>query len=237
MIEELKESFIDNPPGFAIAALSVGAVAIGLILGVSKGGFKPTAAQGPAKAVKSLDLMLFAIAPGRKVEWEGQEISFNKSLYGQVAYNFDGVSMPTDEQVALCETHSIDRICMINNEWIPVGELPVLTAPIPQIPDTPDAILRAWGGANPYEVLTHGLATMLLTQESDPAIELINEIDEPDRKEALMIAYQWSLSRRESVGEVGKADFLNRAKNDRKCEYLKLNRSQIWEDLQVLLEP
>ena len=45
MIEELKESFIDNPTGFAIAALSVGAVAIGLILGVSKGGLKPTAAQ------------------------------------------------------------------------------------------------------------------------------------------------------------------------------------------------
>ena len=196
--------------------------------------------KGPAKAVKSLDLMLFAIAPGRKVEWEGQEISFNKSLYGQVAYNFDGVSMPTDEQVALCETHSIDRICMINNEWIPVGELPALAVPIPQIPDSPAEILRAWGGANPYEVLTHGLATMLLTQnstqESDPAIDLINEIDDPDKKEAMMIAYQWALSKSESSGEVRRSDFINRAKNDRNCTYLKLNRNQIWEELETLIE-
>ena len=192
--------------------------------------------KGPAKAVKSLDLMLFAIAPGRTVEWEGQEITFNKSLYGQVAYNFDGLSMPTDEQISLCAAHSIDRICMINSEWILVGELPALTAPPPKIPDSPAAVLRAWGGANPYEVLTQGIATMLLTQNSDPAIDLINEIEEPDRKEAMLIAYQWALSRQESVGEVTKTDFLNRAKHDRKCEYLKQNRNQIWEELQALIE-
>ncbi len=192
--------------------------------------------KGPAKAVKSLDLMLFAIAPGRTVEWEGQEISFNKSLYGQVSYNFDGVSMPTDEQVALCAAHNIDRICMINNEWIPVGELPVLTAPIPQIPDSPAEILRAWGGASPYEVLTHGLATMLMPQETDPALDLINEIEDPDRREALSIAYQWALSKSESSGEIRRNDFINRARNERKCQYLKRNRNQIWEELEALIE-
>jgi hypothetical protein len=192
--------------------------------------------KGPAKAVKSLDLMLFAIAPERTVEWEGQEISFNKSLYGQVAYNFDGVSMPTDEQVSLCEAHQIDRICMINNEWVPVGALPVLTAPIQTIPDSPAAILRAWGGANPYEVLTQGLAAMLLTQEVDPAIELINEIDDPERKEAMLIGYQWAIAKSESTGEIRRADFINRARNERSCKYLKLNRNQIWEELETLIE-
>ena len=197
--------------------------------------------KGPAKAVKSLDLMLFAIAPGRTVVWEGQEISFSQSLYGQVAYNFDGLSMPTDEQVALCAAHNIDRICMINNEWIPVGELPVLTAPIPPtppIPDSPAEILRAWGGANPYEVLTQGIASMLLTQEpaADPAIDLINEIEDPDKKEAMMIAYQWALDKCESSGEIRRADFISRAKNERNCKYLKLNRNQIWEELETLIE-
>ena len=193
--------------------------------------------KGPAKAVKLLDLMLFAIAPGRSVEWEGQEISFNTALYGQVAHNFQGLSMPTAEQTALCSQHDIDRICFMNGEWLPVGELPKIAPAVVVIPDTPAALARAWGGANPYDVLTQGIAQMLLTQEIDPAIDLINELDEPDRKEALLIAYQWSLSRRESVTEITKTDFLNRAKNDRKCEYLKLNRNQIWEDLQVLLEP
>ncbi len=191
--------------------------------------------KGPAKAVKSLDLMLFAIAPGRTVEWEGQEISFNKSLYGQVAYNFDGVSMPTDEQVSLCAAHKIDRICMINSEWIPVGELPALTAPPPKIPDSPAAVLRAWGGANPYEVLTHGLATMLLTENSDPAIDLINEIEESDKKEALTIAYNWASSRRDKGTETTRTDFLNRARAEKKSHYLRDNRDEIWDELQALL--
>ena len=145
--------------------------------------------------------------------------------------------MPTAEQTALCSQHDIDRICFMNGEWLPVGELPKIAPAVVVIPDTPAALARAWGGANPYDVLTQGIAQMLLTQEIDPAIDLINELDEPDRKEALMIAYQWSLSRRESVTEITKTDFLNRAKNDRKCEYLKLNRNQVWEDLQTLLEP
>lgn len=45
MIEELKESVLENPTGLAIAALSVGAVAIGLFLGFAKGGLKVSPAQ------------------------------------------------------------------------------------------------------------------------------------------------------------------------------------------------
>ncbi len=45
MIDELKESLLENPTGFAIAAISVGAVAIGLFIGISKGGLKASPAQ------------------------------------------------------------------------------------------------------------------------------------------------------------------------------------------------
>lgn len=45
MIEDLKDSITDNPIGFAIAAVSVGAVAIGLFIGISKGGLKASPAQ------------------------------------------------------------------------------------------------------------------------------------------------------------------------------------------------
>lgn len=45
MIDELKDSLTENPAGFAIAAVSVGAVALGLFMGFSKGGLKASPAQ------------------------------------------------------------------------------------------------------------------------------------------------------------------------------------------------
>ena len=51
-----------------------------------------------------------------------------------------------------------------------------------------------------------------------------------------MIAYQWAISKSESSGEVSRSDFLNRARNERNCKYLKLNRNQIWEELETLIE-
>jgi hypothetical protein len=189
--------------------------------------------KGPAKAVKSLDLMMFAIAPGRTAEWNGQEISFNTSLFGQVAHNFDDVKMPTDEQIQLCATHGIDRICYLNREWLPVGDLPKLE-PTP-IPDTPTALARAWGGVNLHEVLALGMAKTFFPGSVDPAIALIDEVPEQDKKEALKIAYQWAIERQQCGQEITKPDFLNRAKNDRNCQYLKLNRGQLWDELQALL--
>ena len=189
--------------------------------------------KGPAKAVKCLDLMLFAIAPGRTASWNGQEITFNNALFGQVSHNFDGVTMPTDEQVSLCAAHNIDRICYLNGEWLPVGDLPKLE-PTP-IPDTPAALARAWNQANVHEVMTMGLLEALIPGSCDPVAALLEEITDKDRKQALSIAYQWAIDKQQSGQEIKKSDFLNRAKNDRQSEYLKLNRSQIWEDLQALI--
>lgn len=188
--------------------------------------------EGPAKAIKSLDLMFFSIAPDRKVEWNGQEITFNKELFDQVRHNFS-IEMPTAEQVQLCNEHEIDRICYLNGEWLPIGDLPKLEPPA--IPDTPTALARAWGGANVHEIMALGLAETFFPGSCDPAIALLEEIPEEDRKEALKIAYQWAMERQQSGQEITKTDFLNRAKNERKSDYLKLNRQQLWEELQALL--
>jgi hypothetical protein len=141
--------------------------------------------------------------------------------------------MPTAEQIQLCSQHEIDRICYLNGEWLPVGDLPKLE-PTP-IPDTPTALARAWGGVNLHEVLALGMAETFFPGSVDPAIALIDEVPEEDKKEALKIAYQWAIERQQSGQEITKPDFLNRAKNDRNCQYLKLNRNQLWDELQALL--
>lgn len=189
--------------------------------------------EGPAKAIKSLDLMLFAVAPGRNVVWNKQEITFNEALYAQVSSNFDNVSRPTAEQVQLCNSYGIDRICFLNGEWLPVGDLPKLEPSV--IPDTPAAIARIWNGANMHEVMAMGLVEALIPGTYDPVGALIDEIADNDKRVALQIAYQWAMDRKQSGQEITKSDFLNRAKNERRSDYLKMNRNHIWDELQALL--
>jgi hypothetical protein len=45
MLDDIKDSIFENPTGAVIAALSFGAIVVGLGLGVSKGNFTPDAAQ------------------------------------------------------------------------------------------------------------------------------------------------------------------------------------------------
>jgi hypothetical protein len=75
----------------------------------------------------------------------------------------------------------------------------------------------------------------LIPGSCDPVGALLDEIPDDDKKEALKIAYQWAIDRQQSGQEITKSDFLNRAKNDRNCQYLKLNRNHIWDELQALL--
>jgi hypothetical protein len=122
----------------------------------------------------------------------------------------------------------------MGGEWLPVGDLPKLEPS--QIPESPPALARAWGGANLHEVLALSMAETFFPGSVDPAMALIEEIENPEKREALKIAYNWSLDRKQSVGQVSKQDFLNRAKNERRCEYLKLNRNDLWGDLEALIE-
>jgi hypothetical protein len=86
------------------------------------------ALQDAAKAIKSLKLVYFAIAPGQFADWEGQTISFDYSLHQQIKANWTSVGMPTDEQIDLLKAHSIDRIVWMGEQWLPVGDLPRIEA-------------------------------------------------------------------------------------------------------------
>jgi len=68
-----------------------------------------------------------------------------------------------------------------------------------------------------------------------PAIELIESIPNGEKRAAVFIAYQWAQRRLSESKEVTREVFLNRAKNERSCDYLRENRSEIWGELEALL--
>jgi hypothetical protein len=98
------------------------------------------------KAIKSLRLLYFAIAPGRFVEWEGQKITFSDELHQQIADNFKGTQKPSEEEASLCRRHGVDRLAYINGIWMPVGELPAIEKTTTPIPDEWEAIGIAMAG-------------------------------------------------------------------------------------------
>ena len=193
------------------------------------------ALKDSAKAIKSLQLVLFAIAPGRECPWKDQIITFNSELYSQVSANFT-ITMPTEEQIQLCNAHDIDRIVFIDNEWTPIGSLPALE-PIAAIeaeptPNSPAPLLSRWKAYAPTELFARAVVHAFT---DNPALELINALDDTDKKDALMTAYNWAIARRENGDEITRDDFLNRARAERKSDYLKDNREEIWDELQALL--
>jgi hypothetical protein len=72
-------------------------------------------------------------------------------------------------------------------------------------------------------------------EEDEVVIALINSEPNADKRQALRVAYNWALARAMAGKVATKADFLNRAKNERKCEYLKEHREEIWEELEALI--
>jgi hypothetical protein len=87
------------------------------------------AIKDSAKAIKSLKLLYFAIVPGLSIDWQGQKVKFDEELHKQITANYDGVGLPTPEQVSLCRRHGLPRIAYMNGEWLPVGELPKIEQP------------------------------------------------------------------------------------------------------------
>lgn len=74
-----------------------------------------------AKAAKSMELVLVAIAPGRTVCWEGQAITFSSPILAQAAANWHGVIEPVG-------SHNAVRIALCEGAWVPVGDMPVVVA-------------------------------------------------------------------------------------------------------------
>jgi hypothetical protein len=88
---------------------------------------------------------------------------------------------------------------------------------------------------SPAEVFTHAFTQSFM--DIDSVLVVINEEADPEKREALTIAYQWAIARQETGATITRSDFLNRAKNDRKSAYLREHRDEIWEELQCLLYP
>jgi hypothetical protein len=82
-----------------------------------------------AKAIKSLKLLYFAIVPSLAIDWQGQKIGFDGELHKQINANYDGVGLPSTEQMSLCRRHKLPRIAYLNGEWLPIGDLPKIEQP------------------------------------------------------------------------------------------------------------
>jgi hypothetical protein len=87
------------------------------------------AMKDSAKAIKSLKLLYFAIVPSLAIYWQGQKIGFDGELHKQLNSNYDGVGLPTTEQMSLCRRHNLPRIGYLNGEWLPIGDLPKIEQP------------------------------------------------------------------------------------------------------------
>jgi hypothetical protein len=87
------------------------------------------AMKDSAKAIKSLKLLYFAIVPSLAIEWQGQKIGFDGELHKQINANYDGVGLPSTEQMSLCRRHKLPRIAYLNGEWLPIGDLPKIEQP------------------------------------------------------------------------------------------------------------
>lgn len=70
------------------------------------------------KAIKKLTLCYLTIHPEKTVDWEGQDIGFNSSLFDQIKNNYPiyyPIDLPND-----------DRVAFISDQWMSIGELPSL---------------------------------------------------------------------------------------------------------------
>jgi hypothetical protein len=80
-----------------------------------------------AKAAKSMELVLVAIAPGRTVYWQKQAITFSPAVYAQALANWHGVVEPAG-------SFDSDRIALCEGVWMPVGDMPAITAQPATVP-------------------------------------------------------------------------------------------------------
>ena len=73
--------------------------------------------QEPGKRIKSLKPVMVAIAPGHTEEWQGQQLTFDTSLYTEVNRNFGSViPFPTAAMVP-----GESRIAYIDGSWCGLG--------------------------------------------------------------------------------------------------------------------
>jgi hypothetical protein len=87
------------------------------------------AMKDSTKAIKSLKLLYLAIVPSMTIDWQGQRVGFDGELHKQVTANYDGIGLPTTEQMSACRRHKQARIAYLNGQWVPIGDLPQIEQP------------------------------------------------------------------------------------------------------------
>ena len=182
-----------------------------------------------ASALKSLRNYTLAsrenlkFADGGTAAFAAPKISTDHPLltrYQTIAYSHDShtwLPIPTLTQPNLDTiTQSIPNL----NHW---GDLPIA-----------DSAYHWQSNAPAQEIFTRAYAQSFM-DITDPTIALINAEPDPEKREALTIAYQWAIARQDTGATITRPDFINRAKNDRKSTYLRHNREEIWDELQRLI--
>jgi hypothetical protein len=179
-----------------------------------------------ASALKSLRNYTLAsrenlkFADGGTAAFAAPKISSDHPLlqrYQTIAYSHDS---QTWLPIPTLSVQDISQLSQSDPKLKAWGELPIAPAP-------------EWNSSSPSEVFTCAYAQSFM--KADPVLEIINSEPDPEKREALTIAYQWAIVRQENGSEITRSDFLNRAKNDRQSTYLRDHREAIWDDLQGLM--
>ena len=182
-----------------------------------------------ASALKSLRNYTLAsrenlkFADGGTAAFAAPKISTDHPLLARhqtIAYSHDAQTWLPIPTLAEDDLTQLSQSTPKLNHW---GDLP---ATIPE---------SQWNSLRPTEeIFTRAYAQSFMNLP-DPMIALIKEEPDPEKREALTIAYQWAIARQDNGATITRQDFINRAKNDRKSTYLRDNRDEIWDDLQRLI--
>ena len=81
--------------------------------------------QGVKELIKGLSPVLVSIPKDVSIMWEDQTLTTDLTVYGQLKINYQGISEPP---VMDC-----DRMVLLDNIWMPMGDLP----PLPQVAPPP----------------------------------------------------------------------------------------------------
>ena len=183
-----------------------------------------------ASALKSLRNYTLAsrdnlkFADGGTAAFAAPRISSDHPLltrYRTIAYSHDSQTWLPIPTLSSQDIAQLSQSVPTLKHW---GDPPIATT---------DSAHSSWNSISSSEVFTCAYAKSFIV--TDPVVEIINSEPDPDKREALTIAYRWAIARQENGAAITRSDFLNRAKNDRQSAYLRDHREELWDDLQRLM--
>jgi hypothetical protein len=207
--------------------------------------FKASQLRRDALLLKECSPMVLSITPGHAVPWTNPrsgkitQVKAQSSIVGDVVKNWPGcgITNPTEEESRHWRRAGVERVYWNQGQWHPMGSCPSL--PTPKVQPIPASVTAAPSIDDELPSLYEAVARMTVAQSfapTDPALDLINNIPDVVKREAMTIAYRWAKGRIDGGNPVDRAAFIERARKERNCQYLVDNRDVIWEDLETLIE-